>query len=138
MKKFRIWFSFMFVIVLVVLGQKVTYATEGYTEDVIPKMTSEKINSPSPISITSNSNYNSNHLGWKAFDNDEGVWKADGNNTTGGNYIIIDFGPIHKKKIEMLTLSGFSEGGANSLKDWVLYGSNDNKGWTKVTSGTHG
>ncbi len=141
MKKVSRWLFFVFTFVFLFMGQKFVYAEGGYTDDVIPKMTTD--NSPQPVVIQASvNNYidgkRVSHPGWKAFDNDTSTdWYTSVSNPGGGHYLFIDFGSGNAKRIEKITLTTREiRDGKYGLKNWELYGLNDGGGWTKITANT--
>lgn len=103
-----------------------------------PRMTSNT--TPTPYVITASGTYNTD-APWKALDGgtDEGTrqfWYVNGTPPTGGHWWKIDFGSA--MKISKISLNAFVVSSPNcSIKDWELYGSNDNTTFTKLTYGTH-
>lgn len=103
-------------------------------ECVYDPMTSDT--TPAPYRVTADSFYLTNY-GWKAFDKGVGYWY----DTTSfpdenGHWLKIDLGVA--KRVNKITLESVIVSGANhSLKNWKLYGSNDDSDFTFLTSGTH-
>ena len=113
-----------------------TSANENVLVDVTPIMTSAT--APSPYVVTASSYLNSTLQPFKAFDNDNNkvtsghTWITADNVKTG--WIILDFNK--KTAISHFSLqchtSIDSSTTAHMIKDFVLYGSNDNNVYTKI------
>lgn len=108
-------------------------------EDLVPTMTGQTTDG---VTITASA-YSANDMPWKAFDNnvlgqERSIWYVNGTEApVGGHWIKVDFGS--QKKINYLSLIGMKISTGylnNSIKDWQLFGSNDDSTYESVTSGT--
>ncbi|WP_254613116.1 discoidin domain-containing protein [Brevibacillus sp. HB1.2] len=108
-------------------------------EDLVPTMTGQTTNG---VTITASA-YSANDMPWKAFDNnvlgqERSIWYVNGTEApVGGHWIKVDFGS--QKKINYLSLIGMKISTGylnNSIKDWQLFGSNDDSTYELLTLGT--
>ena len=100
----------------------------GYTNDVIPTMTSNTVNG---ITVSASTN---NATAYKAFnDNIAGTdyWLSDIDVTTG--WLQVDLGIGNEKKIQKYTISSTAAMILNRMpKDWKFQGSNDGINWVDL------
>jgi hypothetical protein len=120
--------------------------TAKYIEGITPQ--SQDYNIVSPLNMTSNntpspyvvtaSAVNGSDYGWKAFDNGtitRSIWYTTTAAPSGGHWLKIYLG--EKKKVTDLFLGNFIvSGGSYSVKDYELYGSNNNIDFTLILKGT--
>lgn len=104
--------------------------------ETVPIMTSAT--SPEGIKITTNAQY-VNDAGWKAFDRgtiaDRSYWYVDGNVPVTGNWLKIEYpSPIQINSIE---ITARVSNGLSGVKDFILYGSNNNVDYEPLISATH-
>lgn len=126
-------------------GQNIALAEDQQpTKDLVPAMTD--FDKPAPIVISESAHYGSggrNDYGWKTFDdsvdfNHLDFWYVYATTPPeGGHFLKVDFGSTEKKKVNQITITPlFHNDSVKSLiKDWKLYGSNDNTTWALVTEG---
>lgn len=145
MKRFSKLFSFTFAFILLFSWQSLASAEDQYV-DVVPKMTAETTDG---VKITQSSfmtNFGTPDMGWKAFDDSflfspRNFWYVYNiQPPVGGHYIKVDLGIGKSKQVQKVVLSGFpvsSTANTTSIKNWELYGSNDDITWTLIIKDTH-
>ncbi|KOY83013.1 discoidin domain-containing protein [Lysinibacillus macroides] len=94
------------------------------------KMTSN--NTPSPLTVNANSEFNTDQQAWRAFNGDVyGLPWATVNNAHNNSWIQIDFGTI--RKINIVQLTPRNAPNINQTpKDFYIQTSKDNQNWTTV------
>ena len=109
--------------------------------DLIPLVPVMSDSMTEGVTITADSNYGSDY-GWKAFDGSYTIsprnfWYVTSSFPSGGHWLKVDFGENNKKIVDKITLSNFVvTGSVYSLKDWELYGSNDDVEYVKLIENT--
>lgn len=101
--------------------------------NITPKATTSYDN---PFNVTESSNYTT-YYGWNVFnDTPDTFWMADSTRPVGGHWITVDF-KVKKTigKIGLKTRNMYSTA-QWGLKNWNLYGSNDNEKFTLIGSYT--
>ena len=133
MKKYFEKFSIIFVIALAIMlgySTNVFAANDIYTDNLIPKMTSDT--SPNG-KVTYSSSFNSIWVGYKAFDKSTGgaAWCTASNQSKG--WLAYEFDA--PKKISRYSITS-ATGGANNAapKSWAFEGSNDGTSWVVIDS----
>ncbi|WP_338749760.1 discoidin domain-containing protein [Bacillus sp. FJAT-52991] len=108
-------------------------------KNITPIMTGP--DTPIPYVVSANAYYG-NNAPWKVFDDDTlpgSWWLANTTRPPEGHWLKIDLG-IPKKigKIELSTIN-IGSGSVNgfSIKDWILYGSNDDVTYEELTRNSH-
>ncbi|KEI82101.1 discoidin domain-containing protein [Clostridium botulinum] len=99
-----------------------------YTENLIPKMTSDSVNG---ITVLASSNYGNSFKAWNAFDRDSNkYWVAGYNISTG--WLKVNFGINNERAISKYTIKHFNNDiYINSApRNWTFEGSNDNINWS--------
>jgi hypothetical protein len=110
----------------------------GYI-NVTPTMTSNT--TPSPYVISADGYYGSD-MPYKAFDGNPAgdnrpFWNVTATRPSGGHWLKIDFGSTKViQKIDLKSRNILPSPSAG-IKDWILYGSNDDINYTQIASGTH-
>ncbi|MCR8936345.1 discoidin domain-containing protein [Brevibacillus laterosporus] len=140
LSKIRKVLFLVFTFSIILTGQNFVFAEDQYSESLVPILTGP--DSHPPIKISSSVEKYGPLEPWNAFD---GVWDQSGwytlNNPrpAGGHYLKIDFGEGNEKQVEKINVSSWSmpSSKVSVLKDWELYGSNDDVTWTKITTGTY-
>lgn len=109
--------------------------------DLIPLVPVMSDSMTEGVTITADSNYGSDY-GWKAFDGSytmspRNFWYVASSFPSGGHWLKVDFGEGGEKTVSKITLSNFVvTGSVYSLKDWELYGSNDDVEYVKLIENT--
>ncbi|ACA43446.1 discoidin domain-containing protein [Clostridium botulinum] len=98
-----------------------------YTENLIPKMTSDSING---ITVSANSDYGNSFKAWNAFDRDSNKYWVAGHSISIG-WLKVNFGINNEREISKYTIKHFNNAPyINSApRDWTFEGSNDNINW---------
>jgi hypothetical protein len=113
----------------------VTPQSQDYT--IVSPRNMTGYNTPSPYVVTVSA-VNGTDYGWKAFDDGtitRSIWYTTSTPPSGGHWLKIYLG--EKKKVTDLFLGNFIVSGASySVKDYELYGSNDNIDFTLILKGT--
>ncbi|MGG4440787.1 discoidin domain-containing protein [Brevibacillus fortis] len=108
-------------------------------EDLVPTMTGQTTEG---VTVTASA-YFDNDMPWKAFDNnvigqERSIWYVNGTEApVEGHWLKVDFGS--QKKINYLSLIGMKISTGylnNSIKDWQLFGSDDDSTYELLTVGT--
>ena len=126
---------------ILLLSNEKTYSIEigGYTENVVPKMTSNT----APSGVVSASSFFSGDNPFEVFDRDatdsRSIWYASDNRPVDGHWIKYDFGINNEKRIVKITLVGETVTGLGGygLKNFKLFGSNDDVNFVELYSGTN-
>ncbi|MGG4496027.1 discoidin domain-containing protein [Brevibacillus reuszeri] len=109
-------------------------ANQENLQDIVPEMLG--YNTPAPFEITVSA-VSKESYGWYAFDNKTtSGWYVEGRpQPEGGHFLKINLGAV--KKIDAISLKSFyihSNKTGASIKNWKLYGSNDDQNWELLSS----
>ncbi|APC83502.1 discoidin domain-containing protein [Clostridium botulinum] len=98
-----------------------------YTENLIPKMTSDSING---ITVSASADYGNSFKAWNAFDRDSNKYWVAGHSISIG-WLKVNFGINNEREISKYTIKHFNNAPyINSApRDWTFEGSNDNINW---------
>ncbi|MBG9789709.1 hypothetical protein ABD74_19515 [Brevibacillus laterosporus] len=132
----------IFMFALVLSGQSFVFAEEQYSENLVPVMTGPDSH---PTVKISGSKFFHTYGPWYAFDGEVegkvGQWFTHKiPRPSGGHYLKVDFGKDNEKQVEKINITSWglkSTFPESALKDWGLYGSNDDVNWTIVASGKY-
>ncbi|MFF2480264.1 discoidin domain-containing protein [Paenibacillus sp. NPDC058071] len=107
----------------------------GGLRDISPKMTGPS--TPAPFVVKQSGQYSS-YAGWYMFDDsDTSYWYTyTAPKPAGGHWASIDLGRSCNI-VSFRIMPGNISGGSNGLKDFELYGSNDESAWTQIHKATN-
>jgi hypothetical protein len=110
--------------------------SKTYDKKVSPTMTSSTAPSPYAVTASNFEWYNGSwgYEGYRAFSGNR--WSTTASPPSGGHWLKIFMGS--PTRIESMLLQGYCSSWFNSsIRNWALYGSNDDIGYTLITSALH-
>ncbi|EJL29928.1 discoidin domain-containing protein [Brevibacillus sp. BC25] len=133
--------TFVFAFALLLTGQNLAFAEDQYSDDLVPKLTS---NTSAPPIVIEEDNYFAPYAGWKVFDDNTDSFASWYTyllpSDAEGHFVIVDFGAGNTKKVQKINIKGYhisSSSKGSSVKDWKFYGSNDKTTWTLLSNDTY-
>lgn len=136
-KLYKHFLSMVLILIIVNFGNFTVSAEEQVYKDIVPTMTGKQ--TPAPFEITENT-FSKGASGWRAFDDDviTGWYVENIPQPPNGHFLKVKLGSA--KKIQKISLTSFfihSNKTGASIKDWQLYGSNDDNNWDLLASDTN-